>query len=195
MKKTRGALWGKIPFGAVKKRCGRIAALLERPVFEPLCILVLMLAAAGDFALSGVSRRTITFYAEDSGKPLVEERFIAWQESREAAVALFIDEITLGPSLANTLPLLGRGTRLETFFLRDGAATVEFSEEAALPPGTAASPSGEVAKNLRVVYDDIKRNFDYVKEIRFFIAGREVPLDTREAVSAITISKIGSVKG
>jgi hypothetical protein len=185
---------GKFRLTTLKKRCERAIAFIKRPFFELICVGILALLAAGDFLLSGVSRRTIVFYAEDSGALLTEERFIAWQSSREEAVRVFVEEITLGPSMANTAPLLGRGTRLETCFLRGAAVTIEFSEEAALLPVTALSASGDVFQNLRSIRRDITRNFGYVKDVRFFIAGEEIPLDT-VPVSEIREAGTDGLKG
>jgi hypothetical protein len=177
MKKTFDLLEENPRLKTIKEKYLKVASFIKCPYFELICAGILILMAAGDFFLSGMSRRTITFYAEDNGRPLVEERFIAWQKNREDAVRVFVEEITLGPSMTNTVPLLGRGTRLETCFLRGAAVTVEFSEEAALLPVTALSASGDVFQNLRSIRSDITRNFGYVEQMRFFIAGAEVPLD------------------
>jgi hypothetical protein len=189
MKAAGGMPEGKL---RLKERCERAIAFIKTPFFELICIGILVLIAAGDFFLSGVSRRTITFYAEGSGAMVLEERFIAWQSSREGAVRAFVEEITLGPSAADTVPLLGRGTRLETCFLRGAAVTIEFSEEAALPPVTALQASGDVFRNLRGIRGDIARNFGYVKDVRFFIAGEEIPLDTRDAVPVFEMRETGT---
>jgi hypothetical protein len=47
---------------------------------------------------------------------------------------------------------------------------VDFSEDAALPP----REGGEVLANMEVLYSGVKRNFPYVRDIRFFIAGKAV---------------------
>jgi hypothetical protein len=49
----------------------------------------------------------------------------------------------------------------------------DFSEDAALPP----PEGGEVFKNLQTLYTGIRRNFSFVRDVRFFIAGRAAYLE------------------
>jgi len=51
---------------------------------------------------------------------------------------------------------------------RNGIVYLDLSEEAALPP----PEGGEVFLNMKTLYAGIRRNFPFVREVRFFIAGK-----------------------
>jgi hypothetical protein len=159
---------------------GRKTLRLLTPFLCAVILVILALVAAGDFFFSHSERRTITFYADDdagsgrkSGEKRMEERFISHKSGKEEAVRSYIGEILLGPSFPGVQPLLMRGTRLETCFLRDGIVTAGFSVEAAFP---VSSSGFGVLDRLKSIRDDIKRNFYYVRDVRFFIAGEDLDL-------------------
>jgi hypothetical protein len=56
---------------------------------------------------------------------------------------------------------------LRSLLYRDGTVYADLSEDAALP----AAEGGEVFSNLKTLRDGINRNFPFVGEVRFFIAG------------------------
>ncbi|MDR2864218.1 MAG: hypothetical protein LBV68_01240 [Spirochaetaceae bacterium] len=138
---------------------------------------IVTIIVIGDFFISGLSRRTITFYAEENREPLIEERFISWKWNEEKDIHAFVEEILLGPEYPDTAALLDRGTRLETFFYRDGRAVIGLSEEAAIPIGPLYMPRADIQESLRSISRDLRRNFLSVHEIYFFIAGREVKIE------------------
>jgi hypothetical protein len=131
-------------------------------------LLVLCIAAAADYFLSGFARRTFEFYLIDTGQNVVEERMLMRAGSREADVSRYVEEVILGPLSLEAGPLLDHGARLEAVLLRDGAVFLDFSEEAAIPP-----PTGSLADKFGVLDAGIRRNFSFVKDIRIFIAGQE----------------------
>jgi hypothetical protein len=152
---------------------GRERSSLMMPFFCAVILGVLAFIAAGDFFISHSGRRTITFYAEVAGSERVEERFISWTFNREEAVRAYIVEVLLGPSFPGSAPLFSGETRLEACFLRDGIVTVGFSVEAALP---VSSSGFDVLDRLKGMRRDLKRNFYFVRDVRFFIAGEELAL-------------------
>jgi len=157
-----------------------------------LLFLLAALAAAAliEFLVLGVARKTFVFYAIDSGKAFVEERMLraesrvstgkrasgrnlAGSSTREVQITRYVEEALLGPISANSRPLFPRETRLLSLLYRDGVVYVDLSEEAALPPLEGAFLSGEeVFTSLETLYYGIKRNFSFVKDVRFFIAGK-----------------------
>jgi hypothetical protein len=95
-----------------------------------------------------------------------------------------VEEALLGPVSPNSLPLFPRETRLLSLLYRDGVVYVNLSESAVLPlPESPLLPEGspvqgallqggEVFVNMETLYSGIKRNFSFVRDLRFFIAGR-----------------------
>jgi len=144
----------------------------------PLAFLALvLLTALAEFALLGLARRTFVFYADDGKTATVEERMIKRSSSREVNITRYVEETLLGPVSPGSLPLFPQETRLLSLLYRNGVLYADFSKDAALPPIESAllpdaSAAGDVFSNLQILHSGIKRNFPYVKEQRFFIAGK-----------------------
>jgi len=146
-----------------------------------LLVFLAVLAAAAliEFLVLGLARKTFVFYAIDTGKAFVEERMVKassgshGSSSREVQITRYVEEVLLGPISANSLPLFPKETRLLSLLYRDGVVYVDLTEDAALPPLESASlPGGEVFTGLETLFKGIKRNFSFVKDVRFFIAGK-----------------------
>jgi len=150
-----------------------------------LLVFLATLAAAAfiEFLVLGLARKTFVFYAIDSGKESVEERALKTgvnpvrPSSRELQITRYVEEALLGPASAGSLPLFPRETRLLSLLYRDGVVYVDLSEDAAMPlavglPFEGPSAGGEVFTGLVTLYQGIKRNFSFVKDVRFFIAGK-----------------------
>jgi len=164
-----------------------------------LVLLAITVAAALiEFFVLGLARRTFVFYAIDSGIATVEERMLKVSRGRQVSrghpvsrgslasrrsllrsspretdIIRYVEEALLGPVSPNSLPLFPRETRLLSLLYRNGVVYVDLSEDAALPPleGTPV-PGGAVFINLETLYHGIRRNFSFVREVRFFIAGK-----------------------
>ena len=131
------------------------------------------IAALIEFFVLGLARRTFVFYAIDSGIATVEERMLKTRSSsREVQITRYVEEALLGPVSPNSLPLFPRETRLVSLLYRNGVVYVNLSEDAALPPLEGVPvPDRAVFINMETLYHGIKRNFSFVREVRFFIAG------------------------
>ena len=146
-------------------------------------------AALIDFFVLGLARRTFLFYTIDGGIATVEERMLVsggntpYSSTREVDITRYVEEVLLGPVSPNSLPLFPKETRLCSLLYRDGVVYADLSEEAALPylEGSALSGaplqgallgSGAVFTSLETLYCGVKRNFPFVREVRFFIAGK-----------------------
>jgi hypothetical protein len=149
--------------------------------FFLLVLLFLSAAALIEFFTLGLARRTFLFYDIDSGLVIVENRLLpvsgrvilaAYESSRfsprELDITRYVEEALLGPVSSNSMPLFPRETRLRSLLYRNGVVYLDLSEEAALPP----TEGGEVFMNLKTLYAGIMRNFPFVRELRFFIAGK-----------------------
>lgn len=141
-----------------------------------ICLGILSIIALGDWYLSGRVRRTIVFYSLEDGRALVEERFIARTGSLESDLRSFMEEVVLGPSQLDAAPLLDRETALASLIMGDKAVSIGFSEAAALPVPQASGAEGGLTHSLRSIARDVRRNFPGVRQLRFFIAGREIPV-------------------
>jgi hypothetical protein len=146
---------------------------------------ILAVAALIEFLVLGLARKTFLFYNVDNGVVSVEERMLRVSSrdlknfgespvssSRELDLIRYVEEALLGSVSPNSLPLFPKGTRLVSLLYRNGVVYVDLSEDASLPPLESASlPDLEVFTNMETLYFGIKRNFPFVKDLRFFIAG------------------------
>jgi hypothetical protein len=146
-------------------------------------LVILAATAFIEFHVSGLARRSFVFYDIDSGLVSVENRMLVSgrnqvsggdsvsggdRHSREVDVTRYVEEALLGPVFPNSLPLFPSETRLRSLLYRDGTVYADLSAEAALPP----VEGGEVFNNLKTLRSGIKRNFSFVGDVRFFIAGK-----------------------
>jgi len=131
-----------------------------------ILLAVLLAAAIIEFSVLGLARRTFVFYAIDDGKVTVENRMLHSQ-SRELDITRYVEETLLGPVSPDSLPLFPKETRLRSLLFRDGVVYADLSEDAALPP----LEGGEVFTNFKTLHSGIKRNFSFVRDVRFFIEG------------------------
>jgi hypothetical protein len=128
---------------------------------------LLGLFALTEFLILGLVRRTFVFYSITSGMMSVEDRMLKRSSSRELDIGRYVEETLLGPVSPDSAPLFPRETKLRSLLYRDGVVYADFSESAALPP----LEGGEVFRSLYTLHAGIRRNFSFVKDVRFFIAG------------------------
>jgi hypothetical protein len=123
-----------------------------------------------EFIVLGLVRRTFVFYTIDNGIIVVEDRMLKRSPSREINITRYVEETLLGPVAPDLLPLFPRETRLRSLLFRDGVVYADLSADAALPP----EEGGETLDNFRTLNAGIRRNFSFVQDVRFFIAGNAV---------------------
>ncbi|MDR2759770.1 MAG: GerMN domain-containing protein [Spirochaetaceae bacterium] len=110
------------------------------------------------------------FYTIEKGNTVVEERFFPRSGSREADIRRYVEDVLLGPAIPDAVPLFPRETRLDSLLYRGDTLYVGLSEAAALPP----LEGGNIFTNLHVLYSEIRQNFRYIKDVKFFIKGNEI---------------------
>ncbi|MCL2719857.1 MAG: GerMN domain-containing protein [Treponema sp.] len=148
-----------------------IGEFLVSPVKRNLLLIgILCLVALIDYINLGVARRTFLFYTTNGENVVVEDRMLKHSRSKEVDIIRYVEETLLGPVSHNLLPLMPRGTKLESLLFRDGVVYANFSDIASLPP----AEGGETLKNFRTFYSNILRNFSYVNDVRFFIDGNSI---------------------
>jgi hypothetical protein len=138
-----------------------------------LFLVLLGLLAFSEFMLSGLVRRTFVFYSISEGATVVEDRLLSRSYSRETDVRRYLEEALLGPVGPGLAPLFPRETRLNSLLYRDGVVYADLNESAALP----FDEGGEVLGNFLTLYNGIRRNFSFVKDVRFFIDGNQAFFD------------------
>ena len=153
-------------------------SFLNAPRYLLMSALLILLPVSAfiDFYFSGLARRTFVFYDFDSGIISVEDRMSVSgrnRSSREDNIRRYAEEAVLGPVSHNSLPLFPDGTRLVSLLYRNGTVYANLSAQASLSP----AEGGEVLKNMETLRSGIKRNFSFVNDVRFFIAGRAVYTD------------------
>ncbi|MDR1178353.1 MAG: hypothetical protein LBK64_05960 [Spirochaetaceae bacterium] len=131
------------------------------------CLLGLVLV---EFILFGKARRSFVFYTTRENEPVVESRMLARSGSRELGIRRYVEEAVLGPVSLDLSPLLTAETVLDSFLFRDGVVYANFSALAALPP---LAEKADLYHNLLTLKEGILRNFPFVRDVRFFIAGNE----------------------
>jgi thiamine pyrophosphate-dependent acetolactate synthase large subunit-like protein len=178
---------------------GRIS--ISKSGFFLLVLLILAIAALIDFLTLGLARRTLMFYDIDSGVVIVENRLLPVSRGdilasygnrksspRELDITRYVEEALLGPVSSNSMPLFPREARLSSLLYRNGVVYLDLSEEAVLPP----PEGGEVFLNMKTLYAGIRRNFPFIREVRFFIAGKaayaEAAAEFRQFAEALNLN-------
>ena len=74
---------------------GRVFA--KRKNRRILYLLLICLAALGDFLYLGLARRTFIFYSNREGNIVVEDRMLRWSGEQETDIRRYVEEVLLGP--------------------------------------------------------------------------------------------------
>jgi hypothetical protein len=132
-------------------------------------LVLIGLAALGEFLVSGMTRRTFVFYSSLEGEAAVEARMLRRSHSGETDIRRYAEEALLGPVSPGLDPLFPRETRLRSLLYREGVVYADFTADAALPAG----PAG-VFRGFLTLNQGIRRNFSTVKDVKLFIGGNEI---------------------
>ena len=164
----------------------RAIALLRFPVSKRQLLLIILAVLAAailvEFFVLGLARRTFLFYTGNERTVIVEDRMLrvsrrspVHSSSREVNITRYVEEALLGPVSPDALPLFPAETRLLSLLYRNGVVYADFSKDAALPPETSLGRG--VLGSLRTLHSGIKRNFPFVRNVRFFIDGKAAYAD------------------
>ena len=134
-------------------------------------IAAICLFAALDFWFSGLVRKTFVFYSNIEGNTVVEDRMLHRSGNRQTDIRRYLDEVLLGPVSPDSAPLFPRETRLHAFMYRDAVVYADLTEPAVFPQ---SGGGGDVFRNMLTLYEGIRRNFSYVRDVKLFIGGNEV---------------------
>lgn len=155
----------------IKKKGGfRVKSYIRRLVY----LFLLGIFTFIEFRQMNQVRRTFIFYTLEDGKPAVENRMLSRASTEEMALRRYVEEVLLGPTVPDSLPLFPRETRLRSLLYRDKVVYLDLSESAALP--LLEAPMRDALWGLGTLQQGIRRNFPSVQEVRLFIYGHEVPV-------------------
>ena len=147
-----------------------------------LFFLVLIgIIALYEYMAYGLVRRTFVFYSALDGSTMVEDRMFHASDSREVNIRRYVDEVLLGPVSPDGAHLFPREVRLLSLIYREGEVYADFSENSAFPNPVTA---GDVFLGFLTLNEGIRRNFSYIKNVRFFIGGNEIYLNEFHAIFA-----------
>lgn len=110
------------------------------------------------------NRRVFTFYSLDKNALIAETRFLPAKPA-QGDVALFVDELLLGPITERCRPIFSPDTRTISAFAHDGVLYVNISREALAEKGGAVS----VKEGCEIFSKNILRNFRKIKSVKLFI--------------------------
>lgn len=114
-------------------------------------------------------RCVFTFYSLDKNALIAETRFLPVKPV-QGDVALFVDELLLGPLTERCRPIFAPGTRAISAFAQDGVLYVNISRNALSEKGGAVS----VKEGCEIFSKNILRNFRKVKSVKLFIDSQAV---------------------
>jgi hypothetical protein len=156
---------------------------------------MLGLFALGDFLVQGLARRTFVFYSIADWSIIVEDRMLRRSWNRETDMIRYVEEALLGPVSPDLAPLFPQETGLRALLYRDGVVYVDLSESAAFPPPEQSALAGAfgqemgIFRNFETLYQGIKRNFSYAREVRLFVSGQTAFAEEFKGMADETIPK------
>ena len=154
---------------SVPKGFGRFFGV-KRNLYLMFLILIGAIALVEFFNL-GLVRRTFVFYSALDTSTMVEDRMFRGSSSAETDIRRYVEEVLLGPVSPDAAPLFSRETRLISLLYRSGTVYADFTENSVMPePFTG----GGAFLGFLTLNEGIRRNFPIVKNVKFFIGGKEI---------------------
>ena len=152
-----------------------------------IVLALIALVALADYLLLGLIRRTFVFYSALEGATIVEDRMLRFSSSLETDIRRYVEKTLLGPVSPEAAPLFPRETRLQSLLYRDGVVYADFSESSLFP---VSSPAAGVFLSFLTLNEGIRRNFAPVKDIKFFIGGKEIFLQEFNVIFAVLADNV-----
>jgi hypothetical protein len=141
-------------------------------VFFAALLGTVCLVSAADYSVRAPVRRTFEFYESETGAPLVEERFLAREKSREKAVGRYLAEYLLGAGTMRAAPLFHNEAVVESLIIRDRTAYIDISAAALIPQAGSGIPG--VLRSFQTLEQGLLRNFPALRTVKFFTDGVEI---------------------
>lgn len=143
----------------------------KAPAFVCLAVVAVSLALSVFFFLrKGSGRRTVFYFPSyDTGVLCTEVRYLP-EKPVQGDVALFVDELLLGPMTNRYKKVFSSGTRCEFCFVRGGVAYIGLSRDALVVNSEVKS----IRDALDVLKVNIVKNFTNIHTVDVFIDGKSV---------------------
>lgn len=119
------------------------------------------------FINNGGKRRAFIFPSADTGKYIVEYRYLP-RNPVQGDIQLFVDEILLGAATERTKFLFTPGTKAESCFLRGGTLYINLTSDL-MQMGNGVV---EIREGVDLLKENIKKNFGKVKRVEVFVDGK-----------------------
>ena len=151
-----------------KRDCaGRTAAVVA-------AVFIVSLAA---YAFSNHGRRRIFYFPRFEGKSVSVESRNLPSKPVQGKVALFVDELLLGPETERCRPLFSPGTHREFCFVRGKTLFVGLSKDVLYD----TAPAADIKKGTELFKKNILKNFAYIKSVELFVDGKPVYEDNKKS--------------
>lgn len=147
------------------------ASVKKAPAFVCLAVFAVSFALSVFFFLkTGAGRRTVFYFPSyDSAALCTEVRYLP-QEPVQGSLALFVDELLLGPMTNRYKKVLSSGTRCEFCFVKGDTAYIGLSRDALVVNSEVKS----ILAGLDVLKVNIVKNFTNIHTVDVFIDGKSV---------------------
>ncbi len=143
---------------------------------------ILFLSAALLFLISTVlfiiqmeGHRRIFYFPVIGSERCASEIRIVSSDAPQGKICAYVDELLLGPTVRRSRPLFSAGTKTEFCFLRGKKLYLNLSKEALYMEGESA----EINLGIKLLKENIKRNFPKISEIVLFIDGKILAEDKK----------------
>lgn len=95
----------------------------------------------------------------------------------QGKVALFVDELLLGPETERCRPLFSPGTHAEFCFVRGNTAYIGLSKDVLYEN----APATHIKQGTELFRKNILKNFAYIKSVELFVDGKPVFEDSKKS--------------
>lgn len=127
------------------------------------------------FTVQMKGRRRIFYFPVIGSERTASEIRLVSSDSPQGKVRAYVDELLLGPTVRRSRPLFSAGTKTEFCFLRGKKLYLNLSRDALFMEGEAA----EINLGIKLLKENIKRNFSQISEIVLFIDGKILAEDEK----------------
>lgn len=151
--------------------------------FRHIAIVALVIVFVVSFSISLLNRkhrRIFCFPVIGSDAVVTEVRYLP-KEPVQGDVAMYVDELLLGPETQRARPLFTAGTKNEFCFTRGKTLYVGLSQEALyeIPEAT------KVLDGIAFFEQNIKRNFRGIKSVELFIDKKYVEIEQKNTSKSV----------
>lgn len=141
-----------------------------------LCIVAILNATLPDDR-----QKRLFWFPDTAGADLhAEWRELPYRATRQDRIAMFLDDLVLGPVELGAIPIVSRNTEVRSIILAaDGTLYLDFSKEIAFEDSSSLS---NLDDRITLISRNIRHNFRFVEAIIITIEG-QLPNEPRFAAN------------